>query len=72
MSDIRLTKEQLEILTASGGTAVLTDEEGHPVGYVSPPLSATELRELERRADSDGPWYTTAEVLAHLKSLETP
>jgi len=70
MTGIRLTKDQLSILDESHGSAVLLDEHGMPVGYVSPPLTEAEMQELRRRADSDGPWYTTAEVLAHLKSLE--
>lgn len=36
-------------------------------GPLEPQISEDELR---RRASSTGPWYTTAEVLAHLKSLE--
>jgi hypothetical protein len=70
MPAIMLTKDQLAILGESDGNAILTDEYGNHVGYVSPPLSQAELEELHRRADSDGPWYTTAEVLEHLKSLE--
>jgi hypothetical protein len=31
---------------------------------------AAEIAEAERRANGPGPWFTTQEVLAHLKALE--
>jgi hypothetical protein len=39
------------------------------VGYFPPPLSAAEVAEAKRRLNSDGPWYTTQQVIEHLDSL---
>ena len=70
MVQIALTEEQLKALDDSKGNAVLVNAAGHPVGYVSPIFSEAQIAEAERRARSDGPWYTTREVLDHLTSLE--
>lgn len=56
----------------------LCDESGRVLGRVVPNLDLSQYEplepqisreELQRRKNSDK-WYTTAEVLAHLKSLE--
>jgi hypothetical protein len=56
----------------------LCDESGRTLAKVKPAVDLSQYgplepqvskEELERRARSDGPWYTTAEVLAHLKKL---
>lgn len=58
----------------------LCDETGKVVAQVWPVFDPAEYEELvpeindeelERRANSEGPWYTTAEVLEHLKKLES-
>jgi hypothetical protein len=56
------------------GAAELRDEAGNVLGRfvpdeVIPEDSDISYEEMERRANSDGPKYTTAEVLAHLRKL---
>jgi hypothetical protein len=34
------------------------------------PFSPEEIAAAEKEADSPGPWYTTKEVLEHLRSLD--
>ena len=53
----------------------LVDAQGNVLGRYTPDLSQFDFgpeiseEELDRRANSDK-WYTTEEVLAHLKKLE--
>jgi hypothetical protein len=56
----------------------LCDEAGRVLANVRPGIDLSQYEplepqvseeELERRSRSPGPWYTTAEVLAHLKKL---
>lgn len=79
MSTVTITQELAQALSVSDERPVrLVDSQGKLVGYFSPvavpeyapgdgppPLTAEELE----RITSEEPWYTTAEVLAHLKSL---
>ena len=57
----------------------LCDESGKVVGRFEPAFDPSKWEiigpeltdeELERRANSKGPWYTTKEVLAYLRNLE--
>ena len=59
--------------------AELCDEAGKVIGRFNPVFDPSKWEiigpelteaELDRRANSQGPWYTTEEVLAHLRSLE--
>ena len=59
--------------------AELCDEAGVVVGRFNPVFDPSRWEiigpeiseeELDRRANSQGPWYTTEEVLAHLRSLK--
>jgi hypothetical protein len=44
---------------------------GRHLGFVRRRLfTPEEVRDAVQRADDGGPWYTTEEVLAHLRSLE--
>ena len=70
MVKITVDAHTAEAIRSSDALVPVHDERGECVGYVMPPLSDEELKEIARRLDSDGPWYTTAEVLEHLKSLE--
>jgi hypothetical protein len=79
MTQINLTAEQAELLTGATGPIVLCRPDGIVVGYASrqphvvtpkePIFTPEEIAEAERRIDSPGPWYTTQEVLARLRSL---
>ena len=75
MTQIKLTAEQAEALTTATEPTVLCRPDGIVVGgaYKQPkePLfTPEEIAEAERRLDAPGPWYTTKEVLDHLRSLE--
>ncbi len=70
MVQISLTTEQLKALDESHGHAVLVDADGQPVCYATPIFTPEEIAEAQRRANSDGPWYTTQQVLEHLRTLE--
>jgi hypothetical protein len=57
----------------------LCDPSGKVLGMFSPQFDMSEWEpvtpeateeELDRRARSPGPWYTTEEVLEHLKNLD--
>jgi hypothetical protein len=67
---IVLNEEQVRILAGAHGEVELVDGYGRPVGYVDRTFSKEELAAAKRRSESDGPWHTTAEVLAHLESLD--
>lgn len=77
MSRIVLTPEQAAIVDSADGHVRICGPDGHILGWASlamrmaaPKESAftpEEVAEAERRADSPGPWYSTAEVMEHLK-----
>ncbi len=78
MTKITLDETLAKKLHELGNTAELCDPSGKVVGRFEPVFDPTEWEilgpeitdeELERRAKSDK-WYTTEEVLAHLRSLE--
>lgn len=67
--------EKLKHLTNS---AELVDEQGHLIAVVHPRFDPAlyeivgeevSQEELDRRANSDGPWHTTEEVIARLRKL---
>jgi hypothetical protein len=70
MNRLVLSDEQARLLSLSKEVVEVVDQDGKHLGYVTTDFSAEEIAEAERRAGSDGPWYTTDEVLKHLKSLE--
>ena len=82
MTHIILTPEQAAVLAASNQPVPVVAPNGRCVGWVSPamnfvvpkenPFTPEEIAEAERRIDSPGPWYTTQEVLEHLRSLDSP
>jgi hypothetical protein len=82
MNEIVLTADQLSILSSSAGPVAIRRPDGSVIGWVSPttrfiipevcPFTPEEIAAAEARAESAGPWYTTQEVLEHLRSLEQP
>jgi hypothetical protein len=80
MNEIILTTEQASILASAEGLVAIRRPDGSFIGWVSPgtnfilpnacPFSPEEIAEAKARAESPGPWFTTAEVLEHLRSLE--
>lgn len=70
MTQIVLSDEQARAVQSAVDSVEVRDQHGQLLGYVSRPLSAAEVAEAEKRLASDGPWYTTEQVIAHLDSLE--
>jgi hypothetical protein len=66
-----LNDEQVQAVQQADDRVELCDARGTLLGYMSRPLSPELLKEIDRRLKSDGPWRTTAQVLEHLKSLES-
>ena len=70
MTQIVLSDDQAKAVQAATGVVEVRDRQGNLLGYVSPPPSDAEIVEARRRLESDGPWYTTEQVMGRLKSLE--
>jgi hypothetical protein len=70
MSQIVLSDDQARTVRTATGPIEVRDRQGDLLGYVSPPPSDAEVAEARRRLVSNGPWYTTGQVIDHLKSLE--
>jgi hypothetical protein len=71
MTKIVLTDQQVKAMSDSNGAdIILVDSTGKRVGSLLRPLfTDEEVAEAERRANAGGPWYTTEQVLAHLRSI---
>jgi len=70
MTQIILSDDQTRTVQAATGAVEVRDARGNLLGYMSPPPSDEEIAVAKRRLESEGPWYTTEQVLDHLKSLE--
>jgi hypothetical protein len=75
-----VSDEQASMIVAAATPVPVHDQAGRLIGYVTPATdrkapsagpAASQIREAEKRLDSNGPWYTTAQVMEHLRSLET-
>jgi hypothetical protein len=79
MTQIILNSEQAAIITDAKEPVWVRFPDGMIAGWLKrditpkePLFTPEEIAEAERRADAPGPWYTTKEVLDHLKSLGEP
>ena len=77
MSRIVLTSEQIAAIENETGRIPVCRPDGTVIGLFAPygmegrPFSAAEIAEAERELDDPNTkWFTTKEVLAHLRSLE--
>lgn len=80
MSTVPLDNKTLAALVADNKLVAVTDDSGQVVGYFAPAISREEMarrhlglpdpEDLRRQRDESEKTYTTAEVKAHLKSLE--
>jgi hypothetical protein len=52
------------------GDIEVRDRNGNHLGYVTRSFTPEEIEEAKRGLASSGPWYTTQQVLDHLRSLE--
>jgi hypothetical protein len=80
MTQIVLTSEQAAILSGADSPVLLCGPDGKTMGFVARAgkhlrmgevlFTPDEIAEAERGLDSEGPWYTTKEVLDSLRELE--
>jgi hypothetical protein len=77
MPEIVLSDQQASILMAATGPVAVRRPDGTFVGWVSShqptpasPFTPEEMAAAEAAARGPGPWYTTQEVLAHLRTLD--
>lgn len=72
MKHLVLNDEQMKVLAEAQRQVEVRDSAGHLIGYLQfVGFTQAEIEEAKRRLASDEPRYTTAQVLAHLRSLES-
>jgi hypothetical protein len=69
MTQLILTDDQAEVMRKAAGAVEVCNRRGELLGYFSRPPSAAETEEAKLRLSSEGPWYTTQQVIEHLDSL---
>ncbi len=70
MIKIAVSDEQAKAVEGSSGAIELRDSRGRLVGHVTRTVSPEDVATAKARLNSTGPWYTTAQVLSHLQSLD--
>jgi len=70
MVQIVATDELVRLLESAEGIVELIDANGRRLGTLTRPPTEEDVRLAKQRAAGDGPWHTTKEVIAHLKSLD--
>jgi hypothetical protein len=71
MAHIILTAEQTQAIASSLEPVEVRDVQGRVLVVIKPVWTKDDIEDIKRRmADPNQKRYTTAEVLAHLKSLE--
>lgn len=72
MNHLVLNDEQMKVLSEAKKQVEVRDGGGRLVGYLQfVGFTEAEIAEAKRRLASDEPRYTTEQVLAHLRSLES-
>lgn len=70
MTKVVLTSEQVKLVRNADAGVQIVDDEGNVLGFVvNAFFSPREIAEMEAALKSDGPRYTTEQVLEHLRSL---
>jgi hypothetical protein len=82
MAKIVLTNEQAAVVAGAEEPVAVCRPDGSVAGWIRPdprfvkpevcPFTPEEVAAAEKEADSPGPWYTTQQVLEHLRSLDQP
>jgi hypothetical protein len=70
MPQIVLNDEQAKIVATALQPVQVRDAKGNVLGTIPPSWTEEDIAEAKRRLASDEPWFTTAEVLAHVRSLK--
>jgi hypothetical protein len=74
MFEIIVDDEQARVIGQTRAPIPIRDRAGQLVGLAVPSKScstAARVAEAETRLDMDGPWWTTEQVLNHLRSLKS-
>jgi len=69
MPEIILTQEQSQVVAASLLPIQVKANNGDLLGTISPPWTEEDIDQAKRILVENKKWYTTDEVLAHLRSL---
>jgi uncharacterized protein YmfQ (DUF2313 family) len=70
MHEVILTEEQAKIVSQAFGPVQVKGPQGNFLGHIEPDLTPELIAELKRRAASPGPFFTGAQVQAHLRALQ--
>jgi hypothetical protein len=70
MPQIVLNDEQAQVVATALQPVQVRDAKGNYLGTIPPIWTDEDIAEAKRQLASNEPWYTTAEVLAHLRSLQ--
>jgi len=68
MQHITLSDEQLNVVAQSHDPIAVRDQQGHLRGYIAMVIGSQELAEAKQALASQQPRYTTAELLAELRT----
>ena len=79
MAQLIVTDEQARLISESDTTIPICDGRGRVIGHAvglavqtrSAVLTSRQIAEAEKRLESDGPWFTTSQVMDHLRRLES-
>lgn len=69
MQRIVLTDEQTKLLAAATEPVPVCDRHGNVLGFLGPVWTEEDIAEARKALATNSPWYTTDQVLAHLRSL---
>jgi hypothetical protein len=72
MVRIILNDDQIRQIKEANDSVVFVNSRGVPIVYGSTGFSPEEIQEALVRANSNGPWYTTEEVVRFIESQEAP
>jgi hypothetical protein len=70
MPEIVLTEEQAKVVLSSLKPILVKDSKGNFLGTLPPIWTEEDVAEAKRRLATETTWYTTEQVMAHLRSLE--
>lgn len=71
MEHIVVDEREAALIEQAEKRVQVLNTEGQVIGYITPAPSSAELTRWRERLLKEEPTYTTAEVLAHLRSLES-
>lgn len=70
MSHLVLNHEQAQVVVGALKPVQVRDSSGNLIGTFSPIWTEADIVKAKKILESDGPWKTTAEVLATLRAQE--